>query len=110
MQIINIIKNDSICLDRNVRIDRNTIISANTYVGKQSTIGLKSTIGESVVIYANVKLPHSANIKSNEIVILTPSSYDLFRICARQVTDDEYEFMALILHSFPFDSEELILL
>lgn len=76
-------------LDRNVRIERNTKIRANTYIGRYSSVGSSSTMGESVVIYENVKLPHSAKIKSKEIVMETPSSFELYKICARHVTDNE---------------------
>lgn len=55
-------------------------------------------MGESVVIYANVKLPHAASIKSNEIVIETPSSFELFKICAQHVTDDEYDRPLFSIH------------
>lgn len=47
-------------------------------------------MGESVVIYANVKLPHESNIKSKDSVIKTPSSFELYKICALHVSDDEY--------------------
>lgn len=74
---------------RNVRIDRNTKISANTYIGKYSTIGLSTSMGESVIIYGNVKLPNAAKIKSNEIIIKTPTSFELYAMCERHVTDNE---------------------
>lgn len=87
----NVTKNS--ILDRNVRIERNTKISANTYIGKYSSVGYRSTMGESVVIHKNVKLPKAAKIKANEVVIITPSSFDLYQICSRHVTDDEYEIV-----------------
>lgn len=81
--------------DRNVRINRSTKIGANTYIGKYSTIGLKTTMGESVVVHANVKLSRKANIKPNGIVLETPTSFDLFKICAVEVTENEYEQQSL---------------
>lgn len=53
-------------------------------------------MGESVVIHKNVKLPKAAKIKANEVVVITPSSFELYQICERHVTDDEYGIL------FPF--------
>lgn len=50
-------------------------------------------MGESVVIHKNVKIPKAAKIKANEVVVITPSSFDLYQICERHVTDDEYEMV-----------------
>lgn len=56
-------------------------------------------MGESVVIHKNVKLPKAAKIKSHEIVVITPSSFELYQICARHVTDAEY---GIDFHLFSF--------
>lgn len=60
-------------------------------------------MGESVVIHENVKLPNSAKIESKEIIIETPSSFELYRICARHVTDKEYGIVLEFSLSTKFD-------
>lgn len=55
-------------------------------------------MGESVVIHENVKLPKATKLESNQIVIQTPTSYDLYQICARHVTDEEYGIFFKTIH------------
>lgn len=88
--------NFSFSIDEKAIVDKYTKFDGN-YIGKRAYIGIfnsigsKSRIGELAVVHEYVSLPSGTIVKPTDIVIQTPTSLYLYKICARNISSNEYD-------------------
>lgn len=76
----NAIIEDECFIDKNAEIGPSAKVSRNAYIGNSTEIMVN--VGKSAIIHNHVKILEGEHIKANEIVIRSPSTYDLFLMCA----------------------------
>lgn len=69
-------------LDDRSKVGPNANIGRGTYVGKDCDIGDNAFIGDNSIILDNATVPANGYVGSNQMVMRTPTSVDLYSSCA----------------------------
>lgn len=89
-------------IEKYAEIGKKSEIKSKAFIGKYSVIQSNVIVGESAVIHKYAEIPKDSNVDAMEVVIRTPSSYDLYRNCDLNVSSDRYDLHeALRLFSDP---------
>ncbi|XP_055309837.1 putative uncharacterized protein DDB_G0267716 [Sitodiplosis mosellana] len=75
------IQTDSL-IDEFSSIGSDAKIGPKVYIGKFASISANAIVNELAIVHKFVEIPNGYMIKNNEIVIRTPSTYELYQKCA----------------------------
>ncbi|XP_055307080.1 UDP-3-O-acylglucosamine N-acyltransferase-like isoform X2 [Sitodiplosis mosellana] len=75
------IQDDSF-IDEYASIGADVKVASKVYIGQFSSIQANAIIRELAIIHVCVKIPSGATVENNEVVIRSPSTYELYKKCA----------------------------